>query len=39
MKKFKFTISGKEYEVEIIKHQQPWNRFFETEVICKTHKK
>lgn len=33
------NLNGNEYKVEIVKHQQPWDRFFETEVICKTHKK
>ena len=33
------NLNGNEYKVEIVKHEQPWNRFFETGLVCKTIKK
>ena len=32
-------LNDDEYKVEIVDHQQPWNRFFETGLIVKTIKK
>lgn len=33
------NLNGIDYKVEIVKHEQPWNRFFETGLIVKTIKK